>query len=216
MTRIYFTDCSVLENEEMYKHYYDLLPYFRKESVDRYLQKNDKFLSVGAWTLLNAALDNKIGGGLRYGENGKPYFENSSVKFNLSHSGAFAMCAVSDFDIGCDVEMIKDAGMRVAKRFFYSDEITLLENAESEEDRKKLFFRLWTLKESFMKVTGLGFKLNLSDFCVYFKNGAPKVRHAVDEREYFFKEYFINEKYAFSACAAEKDDLPESIISVDL
>ena len=36
---------------------------------------------------------------------------------------------------------------------------------EDEHKRCEEFYRLWTLKESFMKVTGLGMKLPLDSFC---------------------------------------------------
>lgn len=208
MTRVYLTDCSVLQNEEIYNKYYSALPLERKEKADKLLHKSDKCLSVGAWSLLGAALGEKSRGEILFEKNGKPYIKNCPLKFNISHSGTLAFCAVSEGDIGCDIEMHKDANMKVARRFFFRDEIDLLENQKTEEDQKEMFFRLWTLKESFMKATGLGFRLALSDFCMYFENGIPLVKQNVDGREYRFKEYnisSINKKYAAAVCSAAQD-----------
>ncbi|MBQ7637329.1 MAG: 4'-phosphopantetheinyl transferase superfamily protein [Clostridia bacterium] len=215
MIKVFAADCGALENEELYMEYYKKMPSLRQESTDKFLQKRDRLLSVGAWALLMKALDGEDPGKVLFGENGKPYFENSGVFFNLSHSGNMAMCSVSESVIGCDIEMKKDVDMRVARRFFYRTEIELLESLQTYEEKKDTFFRLWTLKESFMKATGLGFKLALSDFCVYFENSVPKVFQNVDKREYFFKEYFINEKYASAVCSADVGELPEKVIVID-
>ncbi|MCH5197532.1 MAG: 4'-phosphopantetheinyl transferase superfamily protein [Oscillospiraceae bacterium] len=216
MIKLYLTDCSPLQNRDTYKKYYSVLPQIRKEKADRYLNVSDKCLSVGAWTLLNAAIGEKSGENVLFEENGKPYFENTPIKFNLSHSGNYALCAVSGGDIGCDIEKIKEVNMKVAHRFFFKEEIDLLDSLESEAQKTEMFFRLWTLKESFMKATGLGFRLGLSDFCVYFENGSPRVKQSVDGRNYYFKEYNIEKKYAAAVCSAAECDFPEKLNVIKL
>lgn len=216
MIKVYLADCRDLQNTEIYKKYYSDMPQNRKERTNRFRRSDDRRLSVGAWALLDTALGDKSKEKLLFEENGKPYFENCPYRFNLSHSGDYAMCAVSDGDIGCDVEKVKDINMNIARRFFFKEEIDLLESLESGTQQTEMFFRLWTLKESFMKVTGLGFKLGLSDFCIYFENGVPKVRQDVDGRTYFFKEYNINKKYAAAVCSAANSDFPKEIKFVTL
>ena len=39
---------------------------------------------------------------LRYNEYGKPYLESGGLFFNLSHSGEYVACAISDKEIGID------------------------------------------------------------------------------------------------------------------
>ena len=43
---------------------------------------------------------------LRTNENGKPIVEG--ICFNLSHSGDYVICAVSERPVGCDIEQIKE------------------------------------------------------------------------------------------------------------
>ena len=86
---------------------------------------------------------------IRYGLHGKPYVPG--LRFNLSHSGARALIALSlDCEVGADIELPKP-GRRtadIARRFFAPGEIARLDGGD--------FYRLWTCKEAFLKVTGEG------------------------------------------------------------
>ena len=86
--------------------------------------------------------------------------------FNLSHSGRFAACVVSDRPVGIDVE---DASLRrtmdfrrIASRFFTGREACWVE----EEDSLHRFLQLWTRKESFLKCSGEGLRRDLKSFDV--------------------------------------------------
>jgi 4'-phosphopantetheinyl transferase len=91
---------------------------------------------------------------IRYGEHGKPYVDG--LRFNLSHSGARALIALSvDCEVGADIELPRERRRTddIARRFF-----TPGENARlfACVDRKAEFFRLWCCKEAFLKATGEG------------------------------------------------------------
>lgn len=55
------------------------------------------------------------------GPYGKPYIRGISrpVFFNLSHSGKYLVCALSDREVGIDIERITSARMEVARRYFH-------------------------------------------------------------------------------------------------
>ena len=90
------------------------------------------------------------------GEHGKPMVDG--LEFSLSHSGNLVICAVSDKPVGCDVEKIRKAPKGVAKRYYSDTERAYLSRfLEDEYDRE--FFRLWTLKESYVKMTGEGLRV---------------------------------------------------------
>jgi 4'-phosphopantetheinyl transferase len=88
----------------------------------------------------------------RYGVYGKP--ELDELRFNVSHSGALALFAVSrDWTVGVDVERIRaDFDWRgVARMVFSTGDIDSEEFLDSEE-----FFRRWTRKEAYLKALGVG------------------------------------------------------------
>ena len=77
--------------------------------------------------------------------NGKPYFANSNVHFNYSHSKHYVACAVSYHEVGIDIEETsRHISDRVAKRY--------LEN-ENDNIRK---LEKWVRKEAYSKLKGLG------------------------------------------------------------
>ena len=93
----------------------------------------------------------------QYGENGKPYLREHPFYFNLSHSGDYVFCGVSGQEIGVDIQRIQGENeLRLAKRFFSASEYRILENCGNRETRRMLFFRMWTRKEAYGKLTGRG------------------------------------------------------------
>ena len=205
MIKTYIACTDELENSMLFFSLYAGMPQYRKEKIDRMVFPKDKRLSLGAGVLLDYALtlegvsDREI----IYVQNQKPCLKNSNIRFNLSHSGNMVFCAVSDKDVGCDVEQITDIYMQIAARFFFHEEYEAISACPDSTSRNDLFFRYWTLKESFMKVTGLGFKLNLDDFCIDLRSDGIDVKQSVDSRNYYFKEYKANECYKFAVCTAD-------------
>lgn len=91
----------------------------------------------------------------RYGEKGKPYFRDYPVYFNLSHSGDYVLCALAMEEVGADIQQHRTGSVgRIAARYFSEQEKAALENRK--EGGEELFFRLWTRKEAYGKLTGEG------------------------------------------------------------
>ena len=83
-------------------------------------------------------------------ENGKPYAENCDIRFSLSHCGSLVVCAVSEKEIGVDIEKIRDIRLKAAEKFACKPELEYIGN------NTKRFFEIWTLKEAFFKCKGTG------------------------------------------------------------
>lgn len=114
-----------------------------------------------------------------YGPYGKPALDaarhDSSLRFNASHSGDWAVYAfVKDYDVGIDVEAIKEefATEGIAERFFSAGEIEEL-NALPEREKPAAFFRCWTRKEAYIKALGSGLSHPLDTFDVTLAPGVP-------------------------------------------
>ena len=185
MIQTWIADVTPLLNEEIYYVYYRKAPHFRKEKADRLKQREGRALSIGAWTLFEEMR-------LHYGL-------SDYAVYNLSHSGTYALCSVSDRDIpglklGCDVEVIKDLRVKVVRRFFCEQEAARIMEMAGEEERCEAFYRCWVLKESFMKATGLGMKLDMRNFEVSFdRNDIPYLVRKPDNIEgtFFYREYQV-------------------------
>jgi 4'-phosphopantetheinyl transferase len=95
--------------------------------------------------------------GFRYGAHGKPQLAGSLLHFNISHSGAVAVIALAHVEVGVDVELPRPRRTdAIARRFYAPGEIERLFAIEDAAARADAFFRLWTCKEAFLKVTGEG------------------------------------------------------------
>jgi 4'-phosphopantetheinyl transferase len=136
-----------------------------------------------------------------YGPKGKPEvapeWNSLGLKFNLSHSGEFALMGVATkLVMGIDIEEIRpDFGTQeIAQRFFSRQEVaTFL--ALPQHQRVEAFFYCWTRKEAYIKAQGEGLSLALDSFDVTFAPGAEPalLRVAEDPNEVArWKLYNIN------------------------
>ena len=102
-----------------------------------------------------------------------PQWQSNAPYFNLSHSGPLAMLAVSaDTELGVDIEQLRPIETNVAKQFFSAHEQDALVHLEGE-DWINGFYRLWTLKEAFLKATGEGLLQELNSFDIAFSADQP-------------------------------------------
>lgn len=83
-----------------------------------------------------------------YNEYGKPYLKNNSIFFNISHSGDYIVCAVSDREIGVDIE-------RITLKEMLIDRICT-ENEKKYPMTAENFTKIWVMKESYVKMLGTG------------------------------------------------------------
>lgn len=204
----YYADTKELEDADLYTRCYERAPAERRGKVDSFHFDKDRRLSIGAWTLLTHALD-AAGcdpGNITYGEYGKPDLEGSGVHFNLSHSGERVLCSVSSETVGCDVEKVDRIEMEIAERYFFDSEYESIMGCTGDA-RYEMFFRFWTLKESFMKAVGLGFNLDLDAFKVTIGDRIT-VDHSVDDSEYHFREYSVDDGYRYAVCSTDDDFSP--------
>lgn len=211
MTEIFFSDISSLELQE-YLKFSHLLPKAQQEKLSRLKNRNSTMRSLCAWLLLSKVLEkrgfNTSEITVSYNEHGKPYFkELPDLHFNLSHSEGFVMCAISDAQVGCDIEYVRPIDMRLSSRYFHAEESLFLNSVTDEKEKKDAFFRLWTLKESFIKASGLGFALPLQQFCIEIKKDSAILKKTPPSfgQKVFFKEYSCIEGYKCACCALSSD-----------
>jgi 4'-phosphopantetheinyl transferase len=138
--------------------------------------------------------------------NGKPFLSPQKgipkIFFNLAHSEDLALFAFTTVgDLGVDVEKLKDPydGEKLAERYFSPQESGYLSSIPQNE-RAMAFFRLWTLKEAYLKAMGLGFSGGLDTFSVQITTGTGTAmlqgRHPNDRRDQWVLKYFaVGERF---------------------
>ncbi len=106
---------------------------------------------------------------LEFFGNGKPHLANVEADFNLAHSKNYFAYAFTDKDdgfVGVDIEKtdnLKDINP-VVKDYMHPDEQSyILDRSLSIEEQFTRFYEIWTRKEAFLKMLGVGINTNLSE-----------------------------------------------------
>ncbi len=92
---------------------------------------------------------------------GKPYCVGAPAHVSIAHSAGRVACAVSDAPVGLDLERVREIDPAVSRKFCTPPEAAYLAAAPDEAERQARFFRLWTLKEAYLKAEGRGLYLPL-------------------------------------------------------
>ncbi len=177
------------------------LPQERKEKIAKIKVPHKRKQSLGAGVLLEYARKEWL-----------KHNEDLSMYFNLSHSGDYAICAVSSSPVGCDIEKVKEAPFRVAQKHFCKCEVEYLNSIEKGE-KDEQFFRLWTIKESYTKMMGKGLSMGLSSFQIAFEDEIILLKDG-EKIDCHIKEYEL-EGYRISVCS-EDNSYKEKLITVEI
>lgn len=121
---------------------------------------------------------------------GKPFVEGNPVHFNLSHSGRWCVCAVSDGPVGVDVQEHRIISRAVARRFYSAEEFCRLDALDGEAYARE-FFRIWSLKESYIKCIGKGLAHPLSSFTVPPASSNPSRIEGIPAKSYVIEGYSL-------------------------
>ncbi|MDD2362492.1 MAG: 4'-phosphopantetheinyl transferase superfamily protein [Oscillospiraceae bacterium] len=208
MTKLYFIEISeVIDIDEFNR----LLLSVSKEKQERIMRFHfdiDKKLSLYSEVFVRTIIcemfniNNKE---ITFEKNeyGKPYLKGyPDFQFNLSHTRNAIAIAVSDKLVGVDIEKVKVADLKIAKRFFTKSEMDYIMQAMNDIDKR--FYEVWTKKESYIKYDSKGLLMPLYSFDI-FDNYISK-----------FIKSFEKGVYIISVCSQCKNieliQLPESDI----
>ena len=202
--RLSILDVSIFSDTQAFDFWYQQMPAWRKRKIDAMKHESGKMLSLGVGVLLHSALNNM---GLnepqeaQTNEHERPYYaEYPELHFSLSHSGTKAFCAISNELIGCDVEKIKHRDTDIAKRFFTTQENNILDSIADVKERNEMFFRMWTLKESFLKAIGTGLDTSTDSFSILPESDRITIEQSITEADCNFVELDFNDGYRYALC----------------
>ena len=165
----------------------------RREQALKFKHDQGRRLCVAAYLLLKYGLRQEYG--LRvspvfgYAPNGKPYLcEYPDIHFNLSHCRQGAICAISDRPIGVDMECIREYKEGLAAYTMNAEEQQAIACSARPD---VAFIRLWTMKESLLKLSGRGIVNDMKDV---LSDARGKVR--------FTTVVNCDRQYIYSVCEA--------------
>lgn len=114
------------------------------------------------------------------GVHGKPFWIGEGRRcFNVSNTDGLVVCALSDVEVGVDAEHMRKMGVPVVRRCCSQEEAAyvlgcgqntefagadnLMDAGMGKNSSLERFFQLWTLKESYIKMTGEGMYFPMRD-----------------------------------------------------
>jgi len=145
---------------------------------------------------------------------GRPYIQPSmnsdGIDFNLSHTSNAIACMLSKAHrVGVDLEACDRI---VNMRMFIEKQFSTLEQSQfaglTEQEQQVLFFKIWTLKEAYIKNTGKGLSEGLQHFGFDLRQQTPfcflehSKQDTVNKNErllgYLFGTNYLNSRHQLS------------------
>ncbi len=202
MTQIYYTYIHKDNHSRLLKQSLPDLPKAYQEKIRSYRRWQDAQLSLLGRLLLKYGIkqinENIDPNKLRFNGTLKPYFESSTLEFNISHSGNLVVCAISDHcEIGIDVENIRPIEISDFKSQMTQKEwLSIMDSI----DPTASFFQYWTQKEAVLKAHGSGMSTPLKSF----ENINCQTR--VNDTNFFLREIKLDQEYTCHLAFNEKMD----------
>lgn len=175
--KVYFYNVSPLKDKKYFEKCFLAASPRRKEKIKKLKTDKDKILCLGADVIIKEILKDQTvfnENDVNYDSMGKPFLKNTNGKtgyISISHSGDFVMCAVSECEVGADIEKIREVNLKTAEKAFSENEKKYV---FSQKNVKNAFFKVWTFKESYVKAIGTGIRTELNSFETTDAAGNPE------------------------------------------
>lgn len=221
---IFAVELDLDEELHRYKRLAPLLTVRRRQQIQGFHREADRVRSAFAGVLSQYAVAQFSGLGLgemtvAFAPNGKPEIATTArIHFNLSHAGCWVVCIVDRTPVGVDIERIRPISAEEYAAACTPAEIEILERQRTEQDRARMFCRIWTVKESYLKATGAGLTANLADLTVRFDaDGSPSIVSTaiggIDHR-WVLQQCTTQDSYVMSAASGRAENLVD-VVDVD-
>lgn len=201
---VYYFDIEPLRNKAIFNSQLENIIEGRLERIEKSQSTADKLRLMGSGLMINFIKTKYfVDSDVATDKHGKPYFVNSDLKFNLSHSGRYVVAAVSDYEIGIDIQKKKADKHRIAEKNFLQGECAYINAGANDEERHQRFCEVWTLKEAYLKNIGMGLRKPLNSFEIVFRPEGPVIRN---QTEFKCTQFKMNDKYIVSICKDINDE----------
>ncbi|UJR22041.1 hypothetical protein I4U23_025109 [Adineta vaga] len=213
MYRFYFNCHHWKPTRDQWFYANRCLPIVELQRIDEYAYQRDvKFVLIGQllirYLLSHVFQEKSSSFNIQRTKSNRPYLQsNDSFDFNLSHHNQL-VCIAGTFNgqIGCDTMLYQSKQLRKENYDLFRKKFTLNEFDFIRKNSKN-FYRLWSLKESYVKWLGIGIgfpllRLNfhlqrenfsknqiISDTILQINQQLPSDKIRFDEQMIFLNDY---------------------------
>lgn len=191
---------------------------FERNRAEKFIHQSDRNTYILSHYFLRkhiAELSNIQAGQIElvFKNNNKPYAKNLGLDFNLSHSkNLFAFCIADQpsIRVGIDIEKIKQGPdfQSIAQSYFHENERNYIFNGQLTSHEQAIrFYTIWTRKEAFLKMVGLGLVEDLNTLDMASQNSQYNLKNPtafLPENEMTYVYSFATEEYVLSLSISEK------------
>lgn len=182
---------------------WDVLTPSERLKADKYFKHEDKVRNVVTRATLRRLLGARLNMApesvpFSLGSYGKPELTSHKLWFNISHSGGFALLAVSSLGpVGVDIERL-DPNLNIESTS--SQVLAPTEIVKDVDD----FFEIWVLKEAVLKCVGVGILTSLRDIMIV-RNGEQVIAYRGGRVDKDIKISLIHAPKGYNAAIAWTD-----------
>ena len=223
MLDCYYMDISGDCSKEQSLALYEILSLDRRNRIDKLKDPRIAAKQLKAGAFLQYVIGNHIGVPAQdvefaYNEYGKPMLkkpgcndesQSMDLHFNLSHSGDYAVVAISDKPVGIDIERKRKDRIKIARRCFCREEYEDIISRNDELSREEKFLEYWTLKEAYIKYAGKGLAIPLNSFLVVDNNDGYTIVPVEDNvqlgNDVLLYSFKLNQDYRISICVSKEN-----------
>jgi len=163
-----------------------------KNEILKYKEDKDRLASYYAWTKLISILKDEYNINsfdIKKNEHNKAYLKNNELYFNISHSNNMIAIIISDLECGIDIEMVdnKKDHDKLSKKILNEKELIDYNNSK---DKLDFLIKMWTIKESYLKMLGTGI-VSLNFDIDYKKNKGETLEVLDNNNNKYYLSYFV-------------------------
>lgn len=146
---------------------------------------------------------------------GKPFLDGGKRHFNISYSGNKLLMVTDSTPIGVDIELVKELKEIGNIIEYFHPKEKWAYNYTACSEKLQFFYRLWVLKESYVKAIGRGLSCPLDSFYIRInKTDAWLACSKEKDLNWKFNSYFLPNGCVCAICARH-DKFPVKFIDLE-
>lgn len=194
-TFVFFTKISETFHNHLLNTHLNRFPDTFQDKIKRFWRWQDAQLCLLGRLIVETGIEKVTGRkevwkDIIYNKYGKPYLNDNSLYFNISHSDTIVVCALNGSEIGIDIErQTNNIELTEFKHQMTDDEWMIIANSPN---RFLAFYKYWTEKEAVVKNIGKGLSIPLKSFVI--SNNSTQI----EDQTIYTRQIFIDEDYQCS------------------